>query len=211
MPGEAQPKVSRAHIEITTWVTKHVGGDGTGSKLFDEAIGRGDTPRTVLRRFTRRFPELDSALWSPDHSELGSHIEVLVNDAVLGVAYDLDTPLTGTRTRADAQPPATPSMTPLIVIGAVVAVLAIFLLYRVSGYRGAIGFKNRHASEISSLSLTGFSKVVEYRTLARAFVQLPGPTGHPGRGHDHLACRHRSDRAGGPGLVGRRTGGREGW
>lgn len=60
-------------------------------------------------------------------------------------------------------------MTPLIVIGAVVAVLAIFLLYRVfrPGYRGAIGFKNRHASEISSLSLTGFSKVVEYRTLAR--------------------------------------------
>jgi molybdopterin converting factor small subunit len=70
-------------------------GDGTGSKLFDEAIERGDTPRTVLRRFTRRFPELDSALWAPDHSELGSHIEVLVNDAVLGVAYDLDTPLTG--------------------------------------------------------------------------------------------------------------------
>jgi hypothetical protein len=101
LPGEAQPKASRAHmqsrahIEVTTWVTKHVGGDGTGSKLFDEAIGRGDTPRTVLRRFTRRFPELDSALWSPDHSELGSHIEVLVNDAVLGVAYDLDTPLTG--------------------------------------------------------------------------------------------------------------------
>lgn len=95
MPGEAQPKVSRAHIEITTWVTKHVGGDGTGSKQFDEAIGRGDTPRTVLRRFTHRFPELDSALWSPDHSELGSHIEVVVNDEVLGVAYDLDTPLTG--------------------------------------------------------------------------------------------------------------------
>ena len=95
MPGEAQPKASRAHIEVTTWVTKHVGGDGTGSKLFDESIGRGDTPRTVLRRLTARFPELDSALWSPDHSELGSHIEVLVNDEVLGVAYELDTPLAG--------------------------------------------------------------------------------------------------------------------
>lgn len=60
-------------------------------------------------------------------------------------------------------------MTPLSIIGAVVAVLAIFLLYRAfrPGYRGAIGFKNRHASEISSLSLTGFSKVVECRTLAR--------------------------------------------
>jgi molybdopterin converting factor small subunit len=93
--GEVQPEASRAHIEVTTWVTKHAGGDGTGSKLFDEAISRGDTTRTVLRRFTARFPELDSALWSPDHSELGSHIEVLVNDAVLGVAHDLDTPLIG--------------------------------------------------------------------------------------------------------------------
>jgi hypothetical protein len=84
-----------AHIEVTTWVTKHVGGDGTGSRIFDENIRSGDTLRTVLRRFTARFPELDAALWTPDHGELGSHIEVLVNDAVLGVAYDLDTPLTG--------------------------------------------------------------------------------------------------------------------
>ncbi|MGH7350432.1 MAG: MoaD/ThiS family protein [Candidatus Rokuibacteriota bacterium] len=95
LPGEAQPKASRANIEVTTWVTKHVGGDGSGTKLFDESIVRGDTVRTVLRRFTARFPELDAALWSPDHSELGSHIEVLVDDAVLGVTYDLDTPLIG--------------------------------------------------------------------------------------------------------------------
>jgi hypothetical protein len=95
LPGEVQPKASRANIEITTWVTKQVGGDGTGSKLFDEEIRGGDTPRTLLRRFTARFPELDSALWSPDHAELGSHIEVLVNDEVLGVTYDLDTPLVG--------------------------------------------------------------------------------------------------------------------
>ena len=95
MPGEAQPKATRAQIEVTTWVTKQVGGDGTGSRLFDEDIRRGDTPRALLRRFTTRFPELDSALWSPDHSELGSHIEVLVNDEVLGVTYELDTPLIG--------------------------------------------------------------------------------------------------------------------
>jgi len=88
-------QAGRAHIEVTTWVTKHVGGDGTGSKVFDETIGRGDTPRTLLRRFTARFPDLDAALWSPNHSELGPHIEVLINDAVLGVAYDLDTPLVG--------------------------------------------------------------------------------------------------------------------
>lgn len=95
MAGQAQPKAGRAHIEVTTWVTKLAGGDGTGSHVFDEAIGIGDTPRSMLRRFSTRFPELDAALWSPDHSELGSHIEVLVNDEVLGVTYDLDTPLTG--------------------------------------------------------------------------------------------------------------------
>lgn len=60
-------------------------------------------------------------------------------------------------------------MKPLIIIGAVVAMLAMFLLYRVfkPGYRGAIGFKNWHPSEISTLSLTGFPKVVECRPLAR--------------------------------------------
>lgn len=59
-------------------------------------------------------------------------------------------------------------MTPLIVVGAVVVVLAIFVLYRFlkPGYRGAIGFKNRHASEIATLSLAGFSKLVECRALA---------------------------------------------
>jgi hypothetical protein len=60
-------------------------------------------------------------------------------------------------------------MNPLIIIGAVVAGLAVFLLYRAlkRGYRGAIGFKNRHASEIATITLTGFPKVVECRTLAR--------------------------------------------
>src|SRR5262245_20385553 len=60
-------------------------------------------------------------------------------------------------------------MTLFIVVGAVVAVLAVFLIYRAlrPGYRGAIGFKNRHASKIATLSLAGFAKIVECRTLAR--------------------------------------------
>ena len=92
---KAPREPEHAQVEVTTWVTKHVGGDGTGSKRFDEPLTPGDTPRSLLRRFTARFPELDCALWSPDHRELGSHIEVLVNDEVLGVTYELDTPLTG--------------------------------------------------------------------------------------------------------------------
>jgi len=91
----ALPATATATVEVTTWVTRHVGGDGSGTKRFDEALQAGDTVRSVLRRFTRRFPELDGALWSPDHRELGEHIEVLVNDAVLGVSHDLDTPLLG--------------------------------------------------------------------------------------------------------------------
>jgi molybdopterin converting factor small subunit len=80
-------------VEVTTWVTKHVGGDGSGSKVFTEAFAPGETVRDVLRRCSARFPELDAALWSPDRSELGEHIEVVVNDAVLGVTHGLDSSL----------------------------------------------------------------------------------------------------------------------
>ncbi len=82
-----------ATVEVTTWVTKYVGGDGSGSYVFELPIAPGDTVRAVLRRYSAQYPELDAALW--DGPMLGAHIEVLVNDAVLGVAYDLDTPLNG--------------------------------------------------------------------------------------------------------------------
>ena len=82
-----------ATVEVTTWVTKYVGGDGSGSYVFEEPIAPGDTVRDVLRRYSAKYPELQAALW--DGSALGAHIEVLVNDAVLGVAYDLDSPLAG--------------------------------------------------------------------------------------------------------------------
>ena len=36
-----------------------------------------------------------AARWNPARTALGEHIEVLVNDAVLGVTYDLDTELKG--------------------------------------------------------------------------------------------------------------------
>ena len=84
-----------ATVEVTTWVTKYVGGNGAGSHLFEETIARGETVGDVLRRYSARFPELDAALWTHGRATLGEHIEVLVNDAVLGVTYDLDTPLVG--------------------------------------------------------------------------------------------------------------------
>jgi hypothetical protein len=81
-------------IEVTTWVTKLAGGDGTGSVILREPVAPGETLGQVLHRASARFPELDAALWTT-RTELGEHIEVLVNDAVLGVAHHLDTRLDG--------------------------------------------------------------------------------------------------------------------
>ena len=53
----------------------------------------GDTVRTVLRRLSRGFPDLHQTLWDARTGELGEHIEVLVNDAVLGVNHELDSPV----------------------------------------------------------------------------------------------------------------------
>jgi hypothetical protein len=82
-------------VEVTSWVTKLVGGDGGGSRRFEEALAPGDTVRDVLRRVSARHPDLDAALWLPGRRELGEHIEVLVNDAALGVAHELDSPVWG--------------------------------------------------------------------------------------------------------------------
>jgi molybdopterin converting factor small subunit len=82
-------------IEVTTWVSKYVGGEGIGTHLFEEPINRTDTVGDVLRRFSARYPGLDAALWSAGRTTLGEHIEVLVNDAVLGIGHELDSPLTG--------------------------------------------------------------------------------------------------------------------
>ncbi len=85
------PKESHlVHIEVVAWVTRFVGGDGTRRRLFDEPIEPGDTVRTVLRRLSNRFPQLQEALWNKQNNDLGEHIEVLVNDAALGVTHSLD-------------------------------------------------------------------------------------------------------------------------
>jgi len=82
-------------VEVTTWVTKLAGGDGTGTVFLREQVEPGETLGQVLHRCSARFPELDAALWDSTRRALGEHIEVLVNDAVLGVARELDSPLEG--------------------------------------------------------------------------------------------------------------------
>jgi len=80
-------------VEIVSWVTKFIGGPGAGRKEFEEPFVPGETVRDVLQRFSGRYPELDAALWDASKKGLGEHIEVMVNDAVLGITHTLDTPL----------------------------------------------------------------------------------------------------------------------
>jgi molybdopterin converting factor small subunit len=80
----------QVEIEVVAWITKFVGGDGSSRKVYHESLRDGDTVRTVLRRLSQRFPELHKALWDAQSGDLGEHIEVLVNDAVLGMHHSLD-------------------------------------------------------------------------------------------------------------------------
>ena len=78
-------------VEITSWVTRFVGGDGAGRRVVEEPLAAGGTVRTVLLDLTKRYPDLAEVLWKD--GTLGEHLEVLVNDAVLGVEHELDSPL----------------------------------------------------------------------------------------------------------------------
>jgi molybdopterin converting factor small subunit len=85
----------QAHVQIDTvaWVTRFVGGNGSDRIGFDLLLESGDTVRTVLRRLSDRFPQLQYALWDAESGELGEHIEVVVNGAILGVRHGLDSAL----------------------------------------------------------------------------------------------------------------------
>ena len=91
-PGETTGGL-RVTVEAVAWVTRFVGGDGGRRRVLTEAARPGDTVRTVLRRVSGQFPELHAALWERGTGELAEHIEVLVNDAVLGLAHTLDSPV----------------------------------------------------------------------------------------------------------------------
>jgi len=83
----------RCTVEVVSWVTKFIGGAGAGRKEFEEPFVPGETVRDVLGRFSARYPGLDAALWDASKKGLGEHIEVMVNNAVLGVSHTLDSPL----------------------------------------------------------------------------------------------------------------------
>lgn len=78
-------------VELSGWSTRFIGGNGAGRRVFDEPLTEPATVRSVLRGVSDRFPELAAALWHG--AELGEHLEVIVNDAVLGIDHTLDSRL----------------------------------------------------------------------------------------------------------------------
>ncbi len=96
-PESASPRFGepiRVDVEVLSWVNAFVEGPGTGQVTLTEEIKPGSSVRAALRQVTARFPALDHALWDPGHSrEIGDNIEVMVNNAVLGVSHELDSEL----------------------------------------------------------------------------------------------------------------------
>jgi hypothetical protein len=78
-------------VELAGWVTRFVGGDGAGRRIYEEPLAEPATVRSVLRGLTNRYPDLAAALWHG--ADLGEHIEVLVNDAVLDIDHTIDSRL----------------------------------------------------------------------------------------------------------------------
>lgn len=93
--NEAASTDTARHIQVDTmaWVTRFVGGNGSDRVSFEMAAKPGDTVRTVLRQLSSRFPQLQYALWDANTGELGEHIEVVVNGAILGVHHTLESEL----------------------------------------------------------------------------------------------------------------------
>ena len=85
------PDTFPVHVDVLSWVNRLAGGPGVGEITLVEAVPRGATVREVLRRVGEQHPDLGRALWDPARPrELGDNIEVMVNNAVLGVTHELD-------------------------------------------------------------------------------------------------------------------------
>jgi molybdopterin converting factor small subunit len=84
---------ARVTVEVVAWVTAFVGGDGSQRRVFPASYPPGTTVRGALQDLSRQFPKLGEALWDASGRDLAEHIEILVNDAVLGVQHTLESAL----------------------------------------------------------------------------------------------------------------------
>jgi len=80
----------QVRVELMAWATMFVGGDGNNHKYVDVDAFPGNTVRTVLKRLTARHADLDKALWHEGTNALSEHLEIAVNDALLGIRHTLD-------------------------------------------------------------------------------------------------------------------------
>lgn len=84
----------RVVIETISYINDLVGRAGESHAEFVEPATPTDTIRTVLRRFSERHAKLKDTLWDPANTaEIGPHIEVIVNDAILDIHHTLDSPV----------------------------------------------------------------------------------------------------------------------
>ena len=89
----AAPAARHVQVETVAWITRFVGGTGSDRIAFDLEMQPGETVRHALQRLSERFPQLRQALWDRETGELGEHIEVVVNGAILGIHHSLDSEL----------------------------------------------------------------------------------------------------------------------
>jgi molybdopterin converting factor small subunit len=81
----------RVVIETISYINDMVDHVGQSHAEFVEDARPGDTIRTVLKRFADRHTKLREALWDPENrTEIGPHVEVIVNDAILDIHHTLD-------------------------------------------------------------------------------------------------------------------------
>lgn len=80
-------------VEAVSWMTRFVGGSGTGRVLLPESLHPGDTPCAVLHRTCHRYPQLDDVLWDRSTGEPGEHVQIMINNVLIGPAEVANQPL----------------------------------------------------------------------------------------------------------------------
>ena len=87
MAGEVEHKIQ---IEVLGWLTSYVGGDGGGIKYLEAEFSRGETLRAAVFRLSLRYPALHQRMWDSKSGQVGPNLDILLNDAYLGITRSLD-------------------------------------------------------------------------------------------------------------------------
>lgn len=80
----------KVKVELLAWATRFVGGDGSDRMHVEVDAFPGDTVRSVLKRLSAQHPDLEKALWHEGTDALSEHLEIAVNDALLGIHHTLE-------------------------------------------------------------------------------------------------------------------------